>query len=120
MVVFALILAAGAEFTVTPNTPGCVAGVGIKELSSAVSLLNFYPNPASTNGTIDVVLNENAKMDISIIDNVGQSVYSISVTGNVGSNKVDVNLSNLSAGIYFYQVKIANSKSITKKFIVQK
>ena len=108
------------EFTVAVNTPVCVSGVGINELSSAVSLLNFYPNPASSNGTIDVVLNDNAKMDISIMNNVGQSVYSTSVAGNAGSNKVEVNLANLSAGIYFYQVKIANSKSITKKFIVQK
>ncbi len=96
------------------------SNIGIKELSNSVSALNFYPNPTSSNGTIDVVLNENAKMDIVILNSVGQSVYSTSLAGNAGSNKVDVNLSNLSAGIYFYQIKIANSKAITKKFIIQK
>lgn len=111
-----------SEFTVTVNTPGCTSstGVGIKEESSSVSTLNFYPNPASTNGTIEVVLNENAKMDIVVLNAVGQKVYSTSVAGNAGSNKVDVNLNNLSSGLYFYQVKIADAKAITKKFVVNK
>lgn len=98
----------------------CPVLTGVKEVNSSVTNLNFYPNPTSSNGTIDVVLKDNAKMDITILNAVGQSVYSTSVSGNVGSNKVDVNLSNLSAGLYFYQVKIANSKAITKKFAVEK
>jgi hypothetical protein len=48
-------------------------------------MLNFYPNPASTNGTVDVVLNENAKMELVVLNSVGQTVYSTSVNGNVGS-----------------------------------
>jgi len=92
----------------------------IKDVNSAVNTLNFYPNPASTNATIDVVLKENAKMDINILNAVGQTVYSTSVSGNIGSNKVEVNLNNLSAGLYFYQVKVGNGKAITKKFAVEK
>jgi hypothetical protein len=59
-------------------------------------------------------------MDIVVMNSVGQTVYTSSFEGTSGNNKVDINLSNLSAGLYFYQVKIANSKSVTKKFIVQK
>ena len=111
-----------SEFTVTVNVPGCVTGtgVGVKEESAVVSNLNFYPNPASTNGTIEVVLAENAKMDIVVLNSVGQTVYTTSANGIAGSNKVNVDLNNLSGGLYFYQVKIANSKSITKKFVVGK
>lgn len=97
-----------------------LCAVGVKDLTSTVSGLNFYPNPASSNGTIEVVLNDNAKMDIVIINNVGQTVYSTSVAGNSGSNKIDVNLSNLASGLYFYQVKIGNSQAVTKKFAVGK
>lgn len=113
---------AASEFTVTPNGSGCSAstGVGINELSSTVSNLNFYPNPASSNGTIEVSLVENAKMEIVVMNSVGQTVYTTSFEGTSGNNKVDINLSNLSTGLYFYQVKIANSKSVTKKFVVQK
>jgi hypothetical protein len=98
----------------------CSVVTSIKDASSTVSTLSFYPNPASTNGTIDVVLKENAKMDIVVMSAVGQTVYTTSVNGNAGSNKVDVNLNNLSSGIYFYQVKIANNKTITNKFVVEK
>ena len=95
---------------------------GIKENSKSISssILNFYPNPASTSATIEVALTETAKLDIAILNTVGQTIYSTSVNGTIGSNKVDVNLNNLSAGLYFYQVKIAGSKAITQKFAVEK
>lgn len=111
-----------SEFTVTPNGPGCNSGtgIGIKEAKSSVSNLSFYPNPASSNGTIEISLIENVKMDIVVMNSVGQNVYSTSVEGNAGTNKVDINLSNLSSGLYFYQVKVSNGKAVTKKFVVQK
>ncbi len=97
----------------------CTSVTGIKN-SSSVANLSFYPNPASSNGTIEVTLKENSKMEIVIMNSVGQKVYSTSLTGNAGSNKVDVNLSNLSNGLYFYQVKIDNNKPVTNKFVVGK
>lgn len=98
----------------------CTVGLNNSIKSNSVANLNFYPNPASNNATIDVALTETTKLDIAILNAVGQTIYSTSVNGNVGSNKVDVNLNNLSAGLYFYQVKIGNSKAITKKFAVEK
>lgn len=111
---------ATADFNVM-YTGGCTP-TNVKQLAinNTLENLNFYPNPASHNGTIDVQLNESAKLDVSILNAVGQTVYSTSVNGNLGSNKVDVNLSNLSSGLYFYQVKIGNSKAVTKKFAVEK
>ncbi len=98
----------------------CIIGLKEDSKSTSSSILNFYPNPASNNATIDVTLTETAKVDVAILSAVGQLVYSTSVNGNAGSNKVDVSLSNLSAGLYFYQVKIGNGKAITQKFAVSK
>jgi hypothetical protein len=98
----------------------CPVPTGIKTMNSLAANLNFYPNPASTNGTIEVVLNENSKLDITVLNSVGQTVYNTSVNGNTGSNKVNVDLSSLSSGLYFYQVKIGGNKAITKKFAVEK
>lgn len=110
-----------SEFTVSPigSCPATVTGIK-NQTNTTFENLSFYPNPASTNATIDVVLNATSKLDISILNSVGQTVYSTSINGNIGSNKVDVNLNSLSAGLYFYQVKVANSKAITKKFAVEK
>jgi hypothetical protein len=109
-----------ADFSMalTGNCPPVVTG--IKQQSTAFENLNFYPNPTSSNGTIEVVLNENAKMDIAVINSVGQTVYSTTLSGNAGSNKVELNLTDLSSGLYFYQVKLEGSKAITKKFAVEK
>ena len=111
-----------SEFTVTVNTPGCVTetGVSVKEESALASMLNFYPNPASTNGTVEILLAENAKMELTVMNSVGQVVYTTAVNGFAGSNKVNIDLNNLSNGLYFYQVNIANNKSVTKKFMVTK
>jgi hypothetical protein len=98
----------------------CAVNVGIKEQSSMVSGLKFYPNPASTNGTIEISLNDNSKMEISVLNAIGQVVYSTSVAGTAGNNKIDLNLNSLTNGIYFYQVKAGNSKTITNKFVIAK
>jgi len=98
----------------------CPIPTGIKSVNTVVSNMSLFPNPATSNITIDVVLVENAKMDIAILNSVGQEVYKTSFNGNVGSNKVDLSLNNLSSGLYFYQVKIANNKAVTKKFAIEK
>lgn len=108
-----------ADFSVL-SFGGCVP-TGINHLAdNTFENVNFYPNPTANNGTIDVQLNATAKLDITILNAVGQSVYSTSVSGNIGSNKIELNLNNLSSGLYFYQVKVGNSKAITKKFAVEK
>lgn len=93
---------------------------GVKELNETISNLSFYPNPASVNATIEVTLVENTKMDVVILNSVGQVISSKSVNGFVGDNKVSIDLSSLSSGMYFYQVKTNNNKSVTKKFAVSK
>lgn len=109
------------DFTVTPNAIGCTtSGVGVKELSNSVSNISFYPNPTSANGTVEVVLTENVKMEVVVLNSVGQAISSTVVNANAGSNKVNINTANLSSGLYFYQVRIANNKSITQKFVVEK
>lgn len=98
----------------------CALDVGVKEQNSVVTGYKFYPNPAASNGTLEITLNDNSKVDINVMNAVGQVVYSTSMTGNAGFNKVDLNLSNLNSGIYFYQVKAGNSKTITNKFVIAK
>jgi len=98
----------------------CATDVGVKEQNSVVTGYKFYPNPAANNGTLEITLNDNSKVDINVMNAVGQIVYSTSLTGTAGFNKVDLNLSNLNSGIYFYQVKAGSSKTITNKFVIAK
>ena len=50
----------------------CKVDVGIKEQASAISGLKFYPNPATTMGTLEINLNDNAKVDVNVLNAVGQ------------------------------------------------
>ncbi|MBS1634785.1 MAG: T9SS type A sorting domain-containing protein [Bacteroidetes bacterium] len=97
-----------------------VTDVGVHENNSSVSTLNAYPNPAANAATIEVSLKQNSKLDITIMNNMGQVVYTTHVDGTSGVNKVDVNLNNLSSGVYFYTVTAENSKPVSKKLVIQK
>ncbi len=98
----------------------CVLNVGIKEQSSIVAGLKFYPNPTSVSSTLEVNLNDNSKIEVSILNSVGQVVFTTNVAGTSGNNTIDLNISGLSNGLYFYQVKAGNTKTITNKFVVSK
>ncbi|MCC6181542.1 MAG: T9SS type A sorting domain-containing protein [Bacteroidia bacterium] len=98
----------------------CSVPTGIKNSNSPIASVNVYPNPAQTSATIEVQLTDNAKLDVVILNAVGQTVYTTSTQANAGLNTVALNISDLSAGIYFYQVKIGNGYAVTKKFVVNK
>ena len=68
--------------------------------------MSVYPNPAVNQ--LQVVLSQNA--DIVIYNMMGQSV--MSVKGNAGVNSV--NISELTAGVYF-----VNAGNDTQKLIVK-
>ncbi|MFO0477938.1 MAG: T9SS type A sorting domain-containing protein [Bacteroidota bacterium] len=110
-----------SEFTVAVNAT-CLSstGVGINEIIGNVSKINFYPNPTSNNGTLEITLNDISKIDVLVLNSVGQVLLKKSLVGNSGNNIIDLNISDLNAGLYFYQVKTSNSGVITHKFVVQK
>jgi hypothetical protein len=104
----------GSSFTVTPlYTP-----TSVKENAKQESInVNLYPNPASDHATVLVNLKEGQAIDLSLYTLVGQEVRHISVNGTSGENKVELNLENLSKGVYFYSVKVNGTVSSNKLII---
>lgn len=80
--------------------------VGIEE-ETAANAVSIYPNPAST------MLNVHAENfdNVQIINFLGQVVYSANVT----ENDFQINVSNLSNGVYF--IRLNGENTITKKFV---
>ena len=78
---------------------------GVEE--SEISAVSIYPNPAST------VLNVHAEnyRTVQIVNFLGQVVYSANVT----ENDFQINVSNLSNGVYF--IRLNGETSTTQKFI---
>jgi hypothetical protein len=102
-------------FSITPMSPTGIAST--KNNVVDYDVINF-PNPANGATTIIVGLKVASNFEVSLYSSVGQLITSYNLVGQVGSNQIDVNLSSLSAGIYFYNVKVGNSV-VTKKLVVQ-
>ena len=79
---------------------------GVEEQVSNNTLMKVYPNPAVDQ--LNITLNQNA--DITIYNMMGQVV--MTTEGHVGVNTI--NISNLTAGVYF-----VNAGSATTKFVVK-
>jgi hypothetical protein len=86
-------------------------------LNSAVNSV-IYPNPTKNNATLSVDLKQNTSLDVNVYNLVGQLVKTTKAEGQLGENNINVDLSNLTAGIYMVNVNVGGSVS-TKKLIIE-
>ncbi len=102
-----------------PLTVSTPTGVGVAEniLSSANSSYVF-PNPAKNNAQVSVNLVNDAKVQIDVLNTVGQLVKSVKTDGQNGINAINIDLGGLASGIYMVNVKVDNA-SITKKLVIE-
>lgn len=111
-------------YTVTiTNTLGCTSsasvtqivsncgGVGLYE-NEANNIINIYPNPV--NDILNIDLSNHDASNISIINALGEIVF----TENVSANHLSLKTNNLISGIYFIKVE-SKHKTSTIKFIKQ-
>lgn len=91
--------------------------VGIKENSKIFSSFEIFPNPANTTASILINSTKNFESNVIVVNSLGQTVFQTEVTVTEGKNKIDLNVGNLQAGVYFATVKTGNT-TISKKLIV--
>lgn len=91
----------------------------VSELPSSVKGMSLYPNPASESANLVFNLIENADVNVSVINALGQTVY-VSESNNFtsGQNIITLPINNLSKGIYFVNVNV-NGERATRKLIVE-
>jgi len=91
----------------------------VSELPSIVKGMNLYPNPASESANLTFNLSENADVNVSLINALGQTVY-VSESNNfaTGQNIITLPINNLSKGIYFVNVNV-NGERATRKLIIE-
>jgi hypothetical protein len=76
------------------------SSVGVDEL--AATEVSVFPNPS--NGVINVELNTNAEATVTVVDVLGQVVYSSNENFVAGERKM-INLSNKAKGMYILTVE---------------
>ena len=109
----------------SPNPTGYDNGyandmtISIKDIKKANNAVVVSPNPFATSTNISVSLAKAEKISVEVVNSLGAVVYSTTVNGNSGKNNITVNASNLSSGVYFYNVTAGETVS-TGKLVIQK
>lgn len=103
------------SFSITPMRP---TGVQSIAQNSTASEIYNYPNPASGSTAIFVSLNEAKVFEIALYNTMGQLVKTLYVNGNKGNNIINLDVTDLSKGVYIYNVK-ANNSVVSRKLIVE-
>ncbi len=107
-----------SNFSVTPMSPKMACVTSVQNNNSVNYQVMSFPNPADKATTIVVGLQEASNFEVALYSPIGQLVDTYKMNGQVGSNEINIDLSNLSSGIYFYNVKVGASV-VTKKLVVQ-
>lgn len=85
---------------------------GVEDLASNEVVLSIYPNP----GKGDVTISADRDMTISLVNNLGQVVKTVSINA---SNNYKVDISNLANGMYSI-IDESYHKTIKQKIVVAK
>lgn len=94
--------------------------VGVDEFSgqSNISVSQNLPNPATANTTIEISSETVAPVTVKISNIIGQTVHTTDAGIIHGNMSVNIDVSNLEAGVYLYTVTIANER-VSKKMIIR-
>ena len=92
--------------------------VSIEELMG-ISNLTIYPNPASEAAIVSFENTTGTSFDLQLVDQLGRVIMSQNNIQSMGSNLVNIDLTNLSGGMYSIQLT-SNQNTISKRLIVRK
>jgi hypothetical protein len=82
--------------------------VGMQEMTTTLAGVRVYPNP--TGGVFTIELNNGADKNIQVLDVTGRVILN-----NVSkSDRIDVNINNLSNGIYYVKIQSQNAVEVIK------
>lgn len=91
---------------------------GIKQISISQSI-SVFPNPCVAESVkLNIFSNDKGNVDISLYNIEGKSVFQKSVEKNKENIEVELNVSSLSRGVYFVNIK-SNQFVSVKKLIIQ-
>jgi hypothetical protein len=77
--------------------------------------MSVYPNPATDHLTIKYNFGNNASASVIIRDIIGKAVYTKDLGKNLsGEKEIKLDVSSLSAGVYFVELSANNTKIVNK------
>jgi len=92
--------------------PSCRLGATPQDILT--SGITVYPNPAKSSATLSFSAAAETGYSITVSDLTGRVFATEQGISLVGENARELNLSNLSAGVYFVTLNLAGSNTVTK------
>ncbi len=93
--------------------------LGVASLTNNLSGLKVYPNPNNGSFTLNYSMTGNDHVTISIMNELGQQVYTEQKLANNGLNIEQLNISGLAGGIYTLRIQTSKGSSVQKLSIFQ-
>jgi photosystem II stability/assembly factor-like uncharacterized protein len=99
----------------------CKEIVGVNEVANTQPVsLKLYPNPVTTNATLDLYVKQGREAVVMVYDITGRVVVNQKLTSLVtGLNKINLELSQLQSGTYIVAAQLPGEKLLTTKLIKQ-
>ncbi len=109
----------GVTLVSRSNTRRLKNYTGIEQLDGVLGNVNIFPNPNTGTFNLSYSLTNSGNVSLSIIDELGQVVFTNAEHRSAGQTNEQINLENLAAGIY--SLRLQTSSGITvKKLVVMK
>jgi hypothetical protein len=86
---------------------------------SSFQLLQNIPNPSNNRTAIVFIVPADGKVRFDMIDLLGNTVMTKEIDATNGKNQLDVDVSRIPAGIYFYSAQY-NDQKRTKRMVITK
>ncbi len=110
----------GSQDTLYQNYPAEVREMGSTTIPTSFSVEQNYPNPFNPTTQIAFSLNDRADVMVKVFNVTGQEVFSHNAgTLNAGRYSVTFDGSNLSSGVYFYQVQAGGKVAVRKMTLMK-
>jgi hypothetical protein len=87
-------------------------------LNSGFNLVSILPNPADDEMNVLFTIDSNDKVYLYITDMLGQQLFEKNIKPDIGLNKIELDVRDFAAGIYF--VKLSNGTKTFMKKIIKK
>lgn len=99
-------------------TNGYVAGISDTPTVCYWGEMSVYPNPASSAATVSLFIGKASNVTMKLVDFAGKVVSEKEYGSVQGNFEVNVNTSNVKAGVYFVELT-ADGQKTSKKLIIE-
>ena len=92
--------------------------VGTADLAGGLEF-TISPNPAKEQVTISLSMDHGTGIHLSVLNSLGQQVYSRKYSMQPGSQTISLNVAGLTQGIYYVRLDTKESSSVKKLMVVK-